>query len=590
MKENAFQPLTSASTIKNVLSHPAFQGFGRYLLPLEQGYRDTMPLSDLHSLLPFHRGVDAAGSIDVLNTMMDMVADGQPLFHEIYSEAEKQADPRKEYTGLFFFPGNLGAPVAVVCAGGGFQHVGSIHEGFPYALELSLRGYNAFVIQYRVGGAEVACEDLAAALTYIFRNAEALAVSPECYSLWGASAGARMAAYLGSHGAAAYGGADLPRPAAVLMQYTGHTDTGRQEPPTFAVIGEEDTIVSWHTMQQRIDMLKRMGVDNEFHVFPRLGHGFGLGIGTTAEGWFDLAIRFWEKHLRPYMAQEGKNPLRDIMRKADIQTPDRSAYRSTLLWKEGSMPTTTLYKAGTTGFFDPPEFRPDMVHVPAKAGLPVKGAVMVCAGGAFEFRSTENEGLRVAEALAAVGYQSFVVNYRLRPYTVAEGALDLARAVRHVRQNAVGYGIDARNIAVMGFSAGGILCGEMLLHFAGGVNGTVLVPNYQPDELDQISADASAVGMIYSFYGRLCFASTDVKLFRKSNLPPAYFLYGTRDPFVDQFELCVDALREADIPVEHHVLDGWPHGFGAADGQWLLDFDRWLMDVCGFGKGSKRSS
>lgn len=75
----------------------------------------------------------------------------------------------------------------------------------------------------------------------------------------------------------------------------------------------------------------------------------------------------------------------------------------------------------------------------------------------------------------------FVVNYRLRPYTQEEGALDLARAVRFVRKNAEVYGIDENDIAVMGFSAGGILAGEMLLNFDGLVNGTALDENYAPD-------------------------------------------------------------------------------------------------------------
>lgn len=85
---------------------------------------------------------------------------------------------------------------------------------------------------------------------------------------------------------------------------------------------------------------------------------------------------------------------------------------------------------------------------------------------------------------ASRGYQSFVVNYRLRPYTQEEGALDLARAVRFVRKNADVYGISENDIAVMGFSAGGILAGEMLLHYDGLVNGTALNANYIPDALD----------------------------------------------------------------------------------------------------------
>ena len=62
----------------------------------------------------------------------------------------------------------------------------------------------------------------------------------------------------------------------------------------------------------------------------------------------------------------------------------------------------------------------------------------------------------MAEELSKLGYQSFVVDYRLRPYTQEEGALDLARAVRFVRSHAEGYGIEEQDIAVMGFSAGGI--------------------------------------------------------------------------------------------------------------------------------------
>ena len=46
----------------------------------------------------------------------------------------------------------------------------------------------------------------------------------------------------------------------------------------------------------------------------------------------------------------------------------------------------------------------------------------------------------------------------------------------------------------------------------------------------------------------------DVEKFKASDLPPTYFLYGTRDTFVSQFEACVDALRQSNIPVESHVL------------------------------------
>jgi dipeptidyl aminopeptidase/acylaminoacyl peptidase len=50
-------------------------------------------------------------------------------------------------------------------------------------------------------------------------------------------------------------------------------------------------------MEQRVNALKAAGIDAEFHKYPNLGHGFGLGIGTTAEGWFENAVKFWERHV-----------------------------------------------------------------------------------------------------------------------------------------------------------------------------------------------------------------------------------------------------------------------------------------------------
>ena len=83
--------------------------------------------------------------------------------------------------------------------------------------------------------------------------------------------------------------------------------------------------------------------------------------------------------------------------------------------------------------------------------------MLICPGGAFQFRSDQPEGVDVAEALSTLGYQSFVVDYRLRPYTQQEGAWIWPWAVRFVRAHAGEYGIDEEDIAVMGFSAGGIL-------------------------------------------------------------------------------------------------------------------------------------
>lgn len=259
-----------------------------------------------------------------------------------------------------------------------------------------------------------------------------------------------------------------------------------------------------------------------------------------------------------------------------VVTPD--AQQVLYLWEEDNAPAVTEYTVNNGNYSDGPDFRPYLTSFPVPDGVDVKGAVLICPGGAFQFRSDRPEGTDVAEALSALGYQSFVVDYRLRPYTQQEGALDLARAVRFVRAHAEEYGIDEQDIAVMGFSAGGILSGEMLLNFDGQVNGTALDSDYAPDALDEISADAAACGMIYSFYGRLSVGTTDVELLRSGNLPPTFYCYGTRDPFYNQFLANADAAEQAGVLVERLQLDGMPHGFGAG-GAWIPAYDAWLSGI-----------
>jgi acetyl esterase/lipase len=287
-------------SINDILTHPAFAGFGRLLLPWDdRRYDITMPLRNIGALLPYHTHVHPAVVVSSLNRMIDDASAGRTVFHDFYSGAEKQADPSRQHTGLFFFRGKPGAPFAVIAPGGGFAYVGSLHEGFPYAVEISNRGYNAFVLKYRAGkGGRIATDDLAAALSYILRNAGSLGVATTDYSLWGSSAGARMAAAIGSHGAALFGGSALSKPSALVLLYTGHSDLASTEPPTFVAVGDADGIAPPSVMERRVAALRRVGTDVEYHRYRGVGHGFGLGVGTSAEGWIADAVRFWARQIK----------------------------------------------------------------------------------------------------------------------------------------------------------------------------------------------------------------------------------------------------------------------------------------------------
>lgn len=286
---------TENSKVTDVMRDPAYGDYGHLIFPVDIAVSEDLELKDVEDILPWYSEVNPKKTVEIVNYMKERVTDGEQIFYDIYSEEEKEADPAKEDTGLFFFRGDPGAKTAIVNAGGGFMYVAAMHDSFPQALELAKNGYNAFALIYRPG-ADTACEDLARAIAYLHEHAQELQIDMTDYSLWGGSAGARMAAWLGSYGTAYFGEEEYPAPAAVIMQYTGLSSVTGQEPPTYACVGTSDYIASYESMEQYISRLRRNGTNAEIEVFTGLSHGFGLGEGTVADGWINRAMDFWQQN------------------------------------------------------------------------------------------------------------------------------------------------------------------------------------------------------------------------------------------------------------------------------------------------------
>ena len=286
---------TENTLIADVTGDPVFGEYGRLIFPVNSGYMNGDTLGNLR--LTWYSNIDPDKTVEICNYMRDHAEADDTIFYDIYTDEEKTADPDKADTGLFFFKGNPGEKFVIVNAGGGFAYVGAMHDSFPHALELSKRGYNALALIYRPG-AQTACEDLARAIAFIFEHADELEINTDDYSLWGGSAGARMAAWLGSYGTESFGEDALPRPAAVIVNYTGMSEVTGAEPPTFSAVGSNDGIANYRTMERRIEAIKANGTDAEIEVFNGLSHGFGLGTGTAAEVWLDDAVHFWERQMK----------------------------------------------------------------------------------------------------------------------------------------------------------------------------------------------------------------------------------------------------------------------------------------------------
>lgn len=293
-----FEPFTEDTVIEEVIHDPAFGDFGRLLFPVNFSLPGSLTLREVSSsrVYLWYSHIFTEKILDILNQLKAWSLEGRRIFFPIYTEKEMGKNPAKRDTGLFFFPGEPGREFGIMNAGGAFYYVGAMQDSFPHALEVSRSGCNGFALIYRP---DEPYEDLARAIAFIHDHADELQVKAEGYSLWGGSAGARMAAVLGNRNylRALTGRKDIPQAAAVIMQYTGYSAVSEKDAPVYACVGSRDGIANWRVMERRLKMLNAMGIPTEFHVYEGLGHGFGLGTGTRAEGWIKDAEAFWKNQI-----------------------------------------------------------------------------------------------------------------------------------------------------------------------------------------------------------------------------------------------------------------------------------------------------
>ncbi|MGN1419774.1 MAG: alpha/beta hydrolase [Acutalibacteraceae bacterium] len=88
-----------------------------------------------------------------------------------------------------------------------------------------------------------------------------------------------------------------------------------------------------------------------------------------------------------------------------------------------------------------------------------KPTVIICPGGAYQFVSYNNEGAEIAKQLNKLGYNAFMVVYRVGRHARFPAPMeDLARAISFVKYNAGRFQINAEDFYLCGASAGGHLC------------------------------------------------------------------------------------------------------------------------------------
>lgn len=87
-------------------------------------------------------------------------------------------------------------------------------------------------------------------------------------------------------------------------------------------------------------------------------------------------------------------------------------------------------------------------------------AVVILPGGGYASLA-EREGEPLVFPFMKAGYQAFVLTYSYAPLRFPTSLRETAMAMRYIRENAMALEIDPDKVAVIGFSAGGHLCGTM---------------------------------------------------------------------------------------------------------------------------------
>ena len=212
---------------------------------------------------------------------------------------------------------------AFVVSGGGLVCIDTAHEGISIGKELYNKGYDVFLLTYRLkenATLNKTTNDINKAIEYIKKNRNILKVDIKDFLLIGGSAGAYIAGSYCSNNRG-YHVIDNPKPKCLCLLYPivdfhvkeknikqiiigenpsdylknkysvlGHTK--ETFPPTFIVHCKDDACVPYSQSESLHIELEKNHIKNKMLLFSTGNHGWGIGKKLEPEPWFKLFLEF----------------------------------------------------------------------------------------------------------------------------------------------------------------------------------------------------------------------------------------------------------------------------------------------------------
>jgi acetyl esterase/lipase len=223
-------------------------------------------------------------------------------------------------------------------------------------------------------------------------------------------------------------------------------------------------------------------------------------------------------------------------------------------------------------------------------------AAIVCPGGGYARLAVDKEGSEMQRWLNGVGVTVFILKYRVAPYQHPAPLLDVLRAVRLVRAHAAEWGVDPHRIGVFGSSAGGHLAASAatLYNAPEGRTGAALDKvSARPDFIvltypvismrPPFAHGGSRTNLIGAHPSEELINGLSVERHVTSETPPVFIAHTQEDQSVpvENSLLFYQSLRAAGVPVEMHLYEKGPHGFGLRAGlgptsEWPRRCEEWM--------------
>ena len=252
----------------------------------------------------------------------------------------------------------------------------------------------------------------------------------------------------------------------------------------------------------------------------------------------------------------------------------------------------------TTESYDNSDFVPFIVPYILDDQSNVKGNLIVIAGGGYSSRGNGGEGWPIAQGFNERGYNCYVLQRRVDPYSPEDIWMDMQRSIRIVKNHIDSMGLSGGDcVGAVGFSGGSMTILGAVQNLYGEIQPTIYDESYTPDELDSINSDLNVVISMYGPWTAMGENEDYSGLVTDNPNLPAFFLAAGEDDYLNACEhniILRDSIKDKTL-VELHTFANVGHGFGVGlsgtnSTYWMDLADGFIDQVIAGGKAEGEAS